>query len=530
MTLDEFESEVNELKKKYLTILKKIDQYTLWMTPNDKDWYHSKYLVIEVNFNTQLDKIIFKLNINTNYSFEGDSDFKNDIEFKNRLLKVKYEIDNFNETFQNIEDARKKHKEVGDKYNFLLEKYKETEYQDSSSLNTIQDKLTGIQIPASISTSREHVLKHNFQKIFKDLHFSDEIKASFYNALKTKGFVILAGISGIGKTKIFEKFVNAFPRKLNRINNVFLPIRPDFKDSKSLLGFYNPLSQDYQTTQVLELILDAQTDLKNPYFILFDEMNLARVEYYFADFLSVMESSRDHEGFTTQSIKLHNSDTVRENQDIPKELFLPPNVYFVGSVNIDETTHMFSPKVLDRAFTIEFGVDDFENYISFLSEMNKVKNTQNSNNYSLEEDDDEIRFTTKFMNELKRDFTNNSDYTTIKKDKFFLNMANVYFDRLQDLNDILPNSLKFGYRVFDEIISFVYNSEKSIFRFEDDIEAFDIAIKMKVLPKLHGNKHKIEKVLHEISDFCEANGFKHTQNKISSMKENLKNIGFTSFM
>lgn len=81
-----------------------------------------------------------------------------------------------------------------------------------------------------------------------------------------------------------------------------------------------------------------------PYFVLLDEMNLAHVEYYFADFLSVLESGRDENGFTRESIKLHDVEKVEEEQGIPKEIKLPPNLYIIGTVNMDETTYSFSPK------------------------------------------------------------------------------------------------------------------------------------------------------------------------------------------
>jgi len=125
-----------------------------------------------------------------------------------------------------------------------------------------------------------------------NLKLEPHITSSFYNSLKTKGFVILAGLSGTGKTKIFEEFVKCFPEK----NNLFFPIRPDFKDTKSLLGFYNPLKEQYHSTPLLDFVLNASKNYlekgneADPFFVLFDEMNLARVEYYFADFLSVLES------------------------------------------------------------------------------------------------------------------------------------------------------------------------------------------------------------------------------------------------
>jgi 5-methylcytosine-specific restriction endonuclease McrBC GTP-binding regulatory subunit McrB len=500
MTIEDFENFIESLKRKYLTIVRKIAPDNLWMAPNKADWYHSQYFVIDVKLNSDKEiEISFNVN-DINVVDKRMRDILNN-------LKTHLKKENF--TYDNIDDAKIKFQELSRQFPGVMEKKQDFVYSEiGGDINNIQDKLLKIDT-TNLSQNRT-----DFNKIFNGLYLSNEIKASFYNGLKTKGFVILAGISGTGKTKIFEKFVKSF----NKDNNsIFIPVRPDFKDSKSLLGFYNPLSDEYQSTRLLDLILEAKDDLKNPYFILFDEMNLARVEYYFSDFLSLFESIRDEKGFTKESLKLHNSDseTVKQ-QGIPKELKLPPNIYFVGSVNIDETTNMFSPKVLDRAFTIEFSVQNFQNYIKFLEENN--------------ENNDFINISTEFKRELKKDFINSGDYTSIIKDDEFIDVANRYYDDLQYLNDLLPNNLKFGYRIFDEVISFIYNSENSIFQFSDGNEAFDLAIKMKILPKFHGNRHKLDKVLDDILEFTQSNGLHFTTRKIYSMKENLQSFGYTSFM
>ncbi len=360
----------------------------------------------------------------------------------------------------------------------------------------------------------------------------------------------------------------------NFTNSLFVPIRPDFRDSKSLLGYYNPLKSEYYSTPLLDFILQASKNYlekgkkADPFFILFDEMNLARVEYYFADFLSVLEAKRftnrdealnnsqfleyinyfgedlteENYKFTSQSIKLHNE----ENIDVPKGIFLPPNLYFVGTVNIDETTHMFSPKVLDRAFTIEFDVDSFKNYLEFL------KNDLNSS-----------ELTTELKETLKDDFINNGEFTSINKEKIkeFLENNKINLnneeknieDFLDNLNATLKRyNLHFGYRVFDEIIMFLYNSKSSVMQFENLNEALDLAIKMKVLPKFHGTRQRLEepikKFLKEIGideeninqlikdgipdlgEVSKKTSFKHTAHKLLEMLYKLKSQGFASYI
>ena len=275
-------------------------------------------------------------------------------------------------------------------------------------------------------------------------------------------------------------------------NYIFLSVRPDWRDSKPLLGYYNPLDKKYYKTPLLNLILRAERDYREnkdkamPYFIILDEMNLARVEYYFADFLSVLESGRDNDGFTREPIKLHNIDEVEREQGIPKEIRLPPNIYIMGTVNIDETTYMFSPKVLDRAFVIEFHEVDMDGYPPF----NRIQDIDYSD----------------LRNRILEDLCGKEGKFLDYSDKEIINeaieelKAKGYWTILQKLNKALePYDLHFGYRVIDEIALFFKKAKESmnkgIMQLESDDEIFDLALLMKILPKFHGNKSKLEKPL-----------------------------------
>lgn len=389
----------------------------------------------------------------------------------------------------------------------------------------------------------------------KKIKIDEELLNSFYHALKIKGFVILAGLSGTGKTKIFEEFVKLFPdiQEEGRIieNSFFLPIRPDFKDSASLLGYYNPLKEQYKSTGLLEFILNAADNFRqqksgaHPFFILFDEMNLARVEYYFADFLSILESSKAKDGFTEQGIILHHEDP--EKLGIPQKLFLPPNLYFIGTVNMDETTHSFSPKVLDRAFTLEFDVGEISEYLIFLTkkktDSNKIDNQGKQ--------------------ELKAAFTHNGTFIPNRSAKKEINIFlqtkehHYHLDTLSTIQEILrPYQLHFGYRVVDEILLFlnsVYEDAKlkeehqKPWAFLTSQQALDFAIKTKVLPKFYGNRRKLEKPLLDllkkwlkIEDPLKSieqgipktfkSNYPYTEKKLLEMLFQLQNSGFAGFM
>ena len=163
------------------------------------------------------------------------------------------------------------------------------------------------------------------------------------------------------------------PQPAEGANHLFVTVRPDWRDSKSLLGYYNPLTGAYEWTPFLRFLLRAVQSYEArdglAWFVILDEMNLAHVEYYFADLLSVLESGRDEDGWTREPLRLGYPDEAAGNLP-PRELKLPPNLYIVGTVNVDETTHAFSPKVLDRAFTLELTDVDFTATRSLLPPLN----------------------------------------------------------------------------------------------------------------------------------------------------------------
>ena len=301
--------------------------------------------------------------------------------------------------------------------------------------------------------------------------------------------------------------------------HLFLSVRPDWKDSKQLLGFYNPLTHSYEPTPLFDFILNAIENYKThqkeaaPYFLILDEMNLAHVEYYFSDFLSVLESGRNKDGFTREGIKVKVGEENEKNEKNYKKLKalgveidgngylklqLPPNFYIIGTVNIDETTSMFSPKVLDRAFTIEFTDVDIDEYKKTLE-----GNSENS------------RCNIEDIEKLREDFTNDGEFlkygNKARIKKVYENLKDKdIIDRLKDLNALLkPFNLHFGYRVVDEIMLFFDAAKKAegnkIVKFENgDYEILDLAVMMKVLPKFHGNAAKLRKPLLRV--LCWAKG------------------------
>ena len=349
-----------------------------------------------------------------------------------------------------------------------------------------------------ISQIKEYVQSRNY-------YFDAVQIASFYTALQTKGFVILSGISGTGKTKLAQLFAEMLPVPSNpnanqieqvdkdpTANTLFISVRPDWRDSKSLLGFYNPLTGAYEWTPFLRFIQKAitnyETDKKSAWFVILDEMNLARVEYYFADLLSVLESGRDENGYTREPLRLQIGKESAASEMPPAEIHLPPNLYFIGTVNIDETTQAFSAKVLDRAFSMEFIGVDFERYARVASQSIQARTT----------------FSSGQSQELLNSFTRSGKFARIDKAEIASYIQNNpdQASLLQELNTALaPYSLHFGYRVFDELMMFLSNAKALRDELEPDT-AFDRAVLMKILPKFHGSRGKLEQPLGMVLEWC----------------------------
>jgi MoxR-like ATPase len=363
------------------------------------------------------------------------------------------------------------------------------------------------------------------------LHYTAEQVATFYTALQTKGFVILSGISGTGKTKLAQHFADLLPQpgkyhqSMPCSNQLFLTVRPDWRDSKSLLGYFNPLTRTYEWTPFLRFITAAQESFQRKdglaWFVVLDEMNLAHIEYYFADLLSVLESGRDAAGWSREALLLSYPSDVASDLP-PPALQLPPNLFIIGTVNVDETTHPLSPKVLDRAFTIELNDVGFMDYPPTLGEKTPLESST--------------------QRALLAAFTENGAFPRVQKARIAACVQRhpELRARLHALNEgLCAFDLHFGYRVFDEILAFVDYAEHNAL-FTSIGTAFDLAVLMKVLPKFHGARTRLEPALKEVlawADMPTSNETisffyspcNHTRHRAERLLREVQHAGYAAF-
>lgn len=308
----------------------------------------------------------------------------------------------------------------------------------------------------------------------KGFYYSEDIVRRFVLSLETKPFLILAGISGSGKTKIAELWISYLQEK-NEGEGLKIAVGSNWSDNKKLLGFCNIFldkDESYQSTELVDIIKKANLNQYKEYIVIFDEMNLSKVEMYFADFLSALESL-DH------SILLPNGEKI----------FWSNNLKIIGTVNVDESTYMFSSKVLDRANVIE---------------MNGIE---------------------------PKSYINNID-DSISKDYKKLKDISWYDDYVELLNKIYyALDGQFAFRIIDEISRYmIINSELYGDSQENYYKFFDEQINQKILPKLHGSRAQLKPKLDKLYElFSQEERFVLVNKKLLEMLEDIKK-GYTSYI
>jgi 5-methylcytosine-specific restriction endonuclease McrBC GTP-binding regulatory subunit McrB len=168
----------------------------------------------------------------------------------------------------------------------------------------------------------------------KGYYFEKETLYNYHICLKTRPFVILAGLSGTGKSKLPKLYAEALGHTFENKHYLRLPVRPTWNDDRYLLGYLNTITGEYMTESAVDFVIKAENDFYNLYFFCLDEMNLAHVEYYFSQFLSALEEDEPHHRTITllnektlERLTAHNSAI-----DVPSTILISPNLLITGTV------------------------------------------------------------------------------------------------------------------------------------------------------------------------------------------------------
>ena len=398
-------------------------------------------------------------------------------------------------------------------------------YENSTSIFMLERLFFPDLKPAiePIPFSMDKLIKHIDET---GLIYTPALIKRFAFSLMTKPFVILSGLAGSGKTQLAITFAKALVEDAGT-QLCTVSVGADWTNREPLLGFPNALQPNQYVrpeSRVLDLMIEANKpeNANKPYFLILDEMNMSYVERYFADFLSAMESK---EAIPLWNGCLDPNSEDDDSDDTPTSIKLPSNLFIIGTINVDETTYMFSPKVLDRANVIEFKISADE-MSSFLENMKDV----NPDN-----------IISKAAN-MAANFVEIASKNDLKKEPAAIETLKKFFGELKNVN------AEFGYRSATEIFRFICqakNNDDTANKITDD-EILDAAIVQKLLPKLHGSRKKLDPVLKQLWKLCFKKAdsesemgissdrlpkavFKESADKIWRMYESASANGFTSF-
>lgn len=410
----------------------------------------------------------------------------------------------------------------------------------------------------------------------------DSREYAYMAAIKTKPFLILGGFSGTGKSLCVKSLAFATcpcdgvlnTSETSPGNYLLVSVKPNWHDATDITGFRSSVNRNYYVTDFMRFLVKAKLHPNVPFFVCLDEMNLAPVEEYFADFLSVIESRKrkkdgtivtdaivpasvfndndyadDFDIFLKIGLKPINevkditefTAKVKESDSDESEFFeqswlveelkrdgltIPQNVIIIGTVNMDDTTNSFSRKVIDRAMTFETIVGTFDSsYFDSDVTLGYVKNYRKGDLFI----SDEVR-ATEMMEDGRFTLSDEEKNRIIG----FINSVN---------SDLEGTPFKISYRILNETI-LLYRAKQKIVELmgeeekKDGVEVntdlntiFDDILMQKVLPRIEGDFEKCDKCLVKLGDRAERMEWKQSSEKIEFMIKRFgkDHSGFTSF-
>ena len=348
-----------------------------------------------------------------------------------------------------------------------------------------------------------------------NLYYKEKDLYNFHTAMKVGNLVILAGLSGTGKSQLIKAYSKALQLGNNQLN--FITVRPFWQDDSDLLGYADTVNSVYRPgdSGLIETLISASKYPDSLYLVCFDEMNLARVEHYFSQFLSVLEMSE-----SDRKIRLYNEDlgTRLYNSDkYPAFVPIGRNILFCGTINLDDSTHPFSDKVLDRSNCISLKVVRF------------------SDMYDLQEIKEHVEYN-------KNEITSEK-YENFKADGESKKLRTEELSCLWDIHESLCSvnrNIGVGWRIVTQIDAYLkYLPDFATLKRE---EAFDLQLIQRIFTKLRGSSdqlndlvgiYEVDKIVQEgkliqiMNKYENVSGFENSRDYIEQLAKEISIYGYT---
>lgn len=345
---------------------------------------------------------------------------------------------------------------------------------------------------------------------------------NFHISLKINPLTVVAGMSGTGKTRLAKAYAKMLGLTEENGDLLFLPISPSYLEPSDVLGYLNPTSGCFvpSETGLVDLLVRAQQNPHAMHMVIFDEMNLAQVEHWFAPFLSILEKPEND-----RLLHLYSGNNVCYNAELyPASVNVGANILFIGTINLDETTKELSDRLLDRINLVTLTKSSFMQFSTMDLEREKYNG---------------VVFT-------------NADFQSWKDISASINAFKAhelqFFDVLHKLISKYDAQKGVSYRFLNRLGLYIQNiplnekGEAEIHR----AKAIDISIKQGLLTKIKGSKQQIGKLVGEITapeeeltgselldlinnkEFVSTSGFKHTKEEIRRKALELGLYGYTN--
>lgn len=375
--------------------------------------------------------------------------------------------------------------------------------------------------------------------------------AKFLRALRTKPFLLLAGISGTGKSRIVRELAfKSCPEGLRDAdgttpgNYCMIEVKPNWHDSSELLGYYSNISKQYRFTKFISFLVKAMMFPNVPFFVCLDEMNLAPVEQYFAEFLSILETRKKTEegiqtGILVSASNFLNVCNGEETEDgiialrffpnlcwIENQIYsqkklttqglsLPDNVFIIGTVNMDDTTHQFSRKVIDRAMTIEMNGGNLKDMFGGSRNLDYLPS---SDVWPIE------LFKPRFVS---------ADEVLSAYPQYAEFIQTILPEKLDGINQVLQGTpFQVSYRVLNEMVIYLSVLLGDGITFNDAVDqTIDRIMLMKILPRIEGDRELLmaNSQISRLEKLMAFATLDETKQKLKEMNERLVKQDFTRF-